>query len=227
VGLDIYLQWRQQTKEERATAALNELPNGKVTYLRSDYSDSGFVKWCHQQLDGRDFHWIFQLNDDKCIEMTFDDGSVERGFVPDWEECRQRTLEALELARRIPDSLYTRSLATLLGDVNDLVPEEDIIQEYRRTVAERREALAELHHESNVPIAQLARGFKQGFGYFFEDALPKIKAIVLSRLHTWPSVVVVCEGAPEIHKPYIEILEETLRFIDCGRENTAWLTWSE
>ena len=38
--------------------------------------------------------------------------------------------------------------------------------------------------------------------------------------------VLVCEGPPGIHEGYIQLLEETFRFIQFGQEKNGWLHWS-
>lgn len=226
MGLDIYLNWKQQTPEEREAAALNQLPSGETTYLRSAYNDAGFDKWSRQQLKGRDFHWYFDLDENKCVEATFDDGTTQLGLFPDWNACRNRVTEALNYARLIPDTIYSQSLTTLLGDVSELASEDDVLKRYRETMTERREALAELQKLHDGPIDKISKGFKQRHAYFFEQDPPKIKAVMLCRAHTWPSVVLICEGPPDIHRPYLNILEDTLRFIDCGQQHNGWITWS-
>lgn len=226
MGLDILLRWKGQSADDRENVFSADASSPEVTYLRSAYRDGGFENWANQQLGGRGFHWIFDWSESAQTEMTFDDGTQEVGLQVDWEACRLRTLVALQLAREIPDRVYATVITTLVGDVQELPATHDAVEKYREVLNERKSELEKSSSESVHSSEDDSPGFKSNHGFFSAGRLPNIKAVMLCRLNNWPELVLVCEGPPNLHQPYLKILEETLRFIDCGARKDGWILWS-
>ena len=107
MGLDIVLGSRGQTKEEIAALMAADYSDSKVGYIRYSYGDGNFFDWARVHLDGRDPSWIFGYAEDK-LQMV--DASELAGnktaFFPDWNACRERVTEALNLAKTIGHSLF-------------------------------------------------------------------------------------------------------------------------
>src|SRR3954447_19900224 len=102
MGLDIVLGWPGQTKEERAALMAADYSGGEVGYIRYSYGDGNFFEWARAHLGGLDPYCIFGYAEDKLriVDASEFDGG-ELVFVPDWDACRERIAEAVEVAKTI------------------------------------------------------------------------------------------------------------------------------
>jgi hypothetical protein len=227
MGLDILLGWPGQTAEESSALFAGGTPDGKVGYLRSNYNESGFNRWADCQLGGRTWYWIFDYADSKLrVVGKTDAGEEEFGFSPDWPACRQRTEEALQVAREIDHRLFLIPLERPFGKPETFPPEYDLLDVYR---AEREDLTRQWakYTGKGAPL-------KSKHGRFAVE-WAKIQAVLwcqhpVYRTGELPTLdlqpVLVCEGPADVHEGYISVLEATLRFIDFGQEKNGWLIWS-
>jgi len=227
MGLDILLGCPGQTAEEKSALFAGEAPEGKVGYLRSNYNESGFNRWADYQLGGRHWYWIFDYDDSKlqAVEKT-DSGEEVFGFFPDWQACRQRAEEALQVAKEIDDRLFLIPLPRPFEKPETFPPEHDLLDVY---CAEREDLTRKWakYTGKGPPL-------KSRHGRFAVD-WAKIQAVLWSQTPVYRSgeqptlglqPVLVCEGPADVHEGYISVLEATLSFIDFGQEKNGWLIWS-
>jgi hypothetical protein len=227
MGLDIVLGWAGQTDAERSALIAGKTADGRVGYLRSNYNDTGFNRWAECHLDGRNWYWVFDYHDRELgVVGKTDSGQDLLGFTPDWQACRERAEEALEVARKIDDGLFLIPLDRPFGKPEDFPALEDLLKVYR---SEREELTRDWAKcTGGTPPLKSKHGR-------FAVSWAKIQGVLWSQYTVYrtgvpPTLdlrpVLVCEGPPGIHKGYIGALEATLRFIEFGKEKDGWLIWS-
>jgi hypothetical protein len=211
MGLDVYLEWEGQTKEEIEAQYTGFQSTGECGYLRSPYNDGGFNSWAKRHLGGKDLYWIFDYSGDAEVQVrTDDDGEPEMGFKPDWIASRNRALEALECVKAL-DNFFTvraRSPRTIFAD------EAEALAAFREQARTRTESSFECYSNTS--------------GLFnFGDPF-KVKAVMATKAHfsEHPDIILVC-SEEDPHKFYREMIEkEILGFIELGKRKNAWISWS-
>ena len=227
MGLDILLGWPGQTAEERSALMTGEGVDGNVGYLRSNYNEGSFNRWAMCQIGGRDWYWIFDYDDSKLqVVGKTDAGAEMSGFFPDWPACRQRTEEALEVARQIDDRLFLIPLNRPFGKP-ETFPALEVLLDVYRTEREDLTRRWAKYTGKGPPLKSKHGRFAVGWA--------KIQAVLWSQYPVYRSglpptldlqPVLICEGPEDVHEGYISVLEATVRFIEFGQEKNGWLIWS-
>lgn len=217
MGLDIYLDWRGQSEQEHKEQLTGFRNAGEVGYLRSSYNDGGFNSWAGRMIGGKDFYWIFGYSDDAERETGehYEDGEPKMGFFPNWAECRQRTQQALEDARKL-DNHYTVVVRPLMEYAGK---SDDALAVYHKVTDPRT------GRDNSLGGADW---FACREGEFFLTEPPVVKAVIPARGFGGVEIVLVCEmpDGKSPHEYYIGVLESVLKFIDLGEQKNGWLVWS-
>jgi hypothetical protein len=171
-------------------------------YLRSAYNSAGFNTWCKRMIGEDGYYFIFDYSEAR---------EVDGKFSPDWKLARKRALELLGRALTLPPLriLEVRSLV-----MEDLPDPSKVLSIYLDEV------------KKDLPPDGFS-WFATKAGEFFLKDPPTVKAAIWTRptFGDHPDLQLVIED-PDANSYYIQSLQETLKFIDLGREKNGWMTWS-
>ncbi len=198
MGLDIYLRWPEMTEEDKQAQY-----RGGPGYLRSSYNESGFNAWAERYIGGKDFYYIFSPT-----------GGIDADeFKPDWSACMRKAQEALALAEKVKEERKPRLIEIYL-------PSNAASCANNPAAAL---AVFEKVQQEKPPFAW----FSNRDGHFFMENPPKVMAAIVTKsVLVSPSIVLVCEPAPDEHDYYVKILRETVAFIELGKAKDAMIKWS-
>lgn len=214
MGLDIYLEWRGQTKADHdAQIAAKPGEGGEVGYLRSSYNDGGFNAWARRTLGVEGFYHIFgcTFQDVPYCPVMGEDGQPYRqafwwsergldgeegtdwdyaeGFFPDWPASRERAHALLQRAEQLDYLYLLRVSSPVTPNGRKHLRLEEVLDAYREGVAEvaqmRRERLERVRAEHGAEAAERAAEWESGgWGNWQGDWMPHDSPTVRAVLWT-------------------------------------------
>lgn len=199
MGLDIYLEWENQTEEEKKAQFTGFANAGNTGYLRSSYNPSGFNSFCNDHLNHRGFYDIFQPEDYEVPN-------------PDWDAFEER--------RQQLETLFTEKKVSLYKVIR-ISHHEKQESEYAalRTFQKNHE---QHHSDGNF------RSYSNRDGSFFTEGIT-VRAVMAANQFFGPiaDTILICDMDNESLDYYQGIIEKDLKeFIALGKEKNASIIWS-
>lgn len=203
MGLDIYLDWDNQTDDEKRQQITGFHTSGATGYLRSSYNESGFNNWARRYIGGKDFQWIFGQTGESDLTPT----------PEDWDfmlcRCNQAYQDALK-AKDMP------LLIRIAGYHDVFKTEADILNAF-------------LPHQEHTNIDREGYDWYSNHeGEFFFGKSPTVLAVMTVRGYVSANdTILVCKPDENTHQYYINLLaNEVPAFIKLGKEKNARIEWS-
>lgn len=218
MGLDIWLEWPNQTEDEKRAQITGFVNAGAVGYLRSSSNESGFNQWARRHVGVHGFYHIFDYDEAKDVVVgTDEDGDERYGFYPDWQASRERTHALLERARTL-DTLTTINIDGPVMEPSRYPDQDALLDAYRAHVAQH----ARYYEDRDTDSFGWYGSWE---GEFYAKHPPTVLAVMWARAwHRVEAFLIV--DWPGVHDDSIGVLEQVLQFIDLGEQKRAWIHWS-
>jgi hypothetical protein len=202
MGLDIYLEWDGQTKDERMAQRAGT-DTGECGYLRSSYNQSGFNIWASNNSIG-DLYYIF---DRKLRTGNEEDGGK---FKPNWDECMVRALEVqIAVNKTCDEGLNTLQTHLWNNEVFDTIGS----------------ALNHVKQDMKAERPPDFNNFSNRRGeFFYGKPLPVVAIMLIKDYVGKPTPLLIYKDTSLSY--YKEFMNGVIAFINTGKEKDASISWS-
>lgn len=223
MGLDIWVGWPGQTREELDAAMDGDLEEGQIGFIRDSYNETSFHRWATTRLGGRDWTWMFDYSDDKLVEIDDPISGEKQGvFFPDWKASLLRAEQACEMASAITDHYFVVPFPKPTRDPSTLPDQFDVVDAF---LADRQSLNSML---ASPILPKTANGR-------FATNLVKIEGVMWCQFDVYepgkpPAVdiqpVLVCEGNERVTLAMRGAIDAAISLIRFGEAKNGWLHWS-